>query len=179
MAPFELDIPPHVAEVLRYLPPDIKRPVKAALRAIGADPSIGARLDRELKGLWRFRVRRFRIVHDIDRSRRTARVMAVAHRRHIYDDLAQMARRTSTTPTRTPGSRRWTPRIADCGLRIADWIFRLLNPQSSSQSAIRNPQSRWSAAQAGNERQQILRQRRLEAHLAFVAGMAERQPERV
>jgi len=46
MAPFELDIPPHVAEVLRRLPPDIKRPVKAALRAIGADPSIGAPLDR-------------------------------------------------------------------------------------------------------------------------------------
>src|SRR5437867_4209595 len=68
MAPFELDIPPHVAEVLRRLPPDIKRSVKAALRAIGADPSIGAPLDRELKELWRFRVRRFRIGYDIDRS---------------------------------------------------------------------------------------------------------------
>ena len=56
MAPFELDIPPHVADVLRHLPPDIKRPVKAALRAIGADASIGAPLERELKGLWRFRV---------------------------------------------------------------------------------------------------------------------------
>jgi mRNA interferase RelE/StbE len=90
VAPFTLDIPPHVAEVLRHLAPDIKRPVKAALRAIGADPSIGAPLGRELKGLWRFRVRRFRIVYAIDRSRRTVRVMAVAHRRHIYDDLTQI-----------------------------------------------------------------------------------------
>jgi len=94
MAPFELDIPPHVANVLRHLPPDIKRPVKAALRAIVADPSIGAPLQRELKGLWRFRVRRFRIVYAVDRSPRTIRVMAVAHRRHIYDDLAQMVRPT-------------------------------------------------------------------------------------
>jgi mRNA interferase RelE/StbE len=94
MAPFGLDIPPHVAEVLRRLPPDVRRPVKAALRAIGADPSIGAPLERELKGLWRFRVRRFRIVYAVDRSRRTVRVMAVAHRRHIYDDLAQIVRRT-------------------------------------------------------------------------------------
>ena len=93
MAPFELDIPPHVAEVLRHLPPDIKRPVKSAIRAIGTDPSIGAPLDRELKEFWRFRVRRFRIVYDIDRSRRSVRVMAVAHRRHIYDDLAQIARK--------------------------------------------------------------------------------------
>lgn len=94
MAPFQLDIPPHVAEVLRRLPPDVKRPVKAALRAIGADPSIGAMLQRELKGLWRFRVRRFRIVYAVDRSRRIIRVMAVAHRRHLYDDLAQIVRKT-------------------------------------------------------------------------------------
>ena len=93
MAPFELDIPPHVADVLRHLPPDIKRSVKAAIRAIGADPSLGAPLERDLKGLSRFRVRRFRIVYAVDRSRRTVRVMAVAHRRHIYDDLAQMVRR--------------------------------------------------------------------------------------
>lgn len=94
MAPFDLDIPPHVADVLRHLPPDVKRPVKAALRAICADQSTGAPLERELKGLWRFRVRRFRIVYGVDRSRRTIRVMAVAHRRHVYDDLAQLVRRT-------------------------------------------------------------------------------------
>ncbi len=92
MAPFDLDIPPHVADVLRRLPPDIKRPIKAALRAIGADPSIGALLQRELKGLWRFRVRRFRIVYAIDRSRRVVRVLAVAHRRQIYDDLTEIGR---------------------------------------------------------------------------------------
>ena len=94
MAPFELDIPPHVAEVLRHLPPDIKRPVKAALRGIAADPSIGALLERELKGLWRFRVRRFRIVYAVDRPHRIIRVMAVAHRRHVYDDLARLVRPT-------------------------------------------------------------------------------------
>ena len=97
MAPFELDIPPRVADVLRHLPPDVKRSVKAALRAIGSDPSIGAPLERELKGLWRFRVRRFRIVYSVDRSRRIIRVMAVAHRRQIYDDLAQLVRRTSSS----------------------------------------------------------------------------------
>jgi mRNA interferase RelE/StbE len=94
MAPFELDIPPHVAAVLRHLPPDVKRPVIAALRAIGANPSIGARLLRDLKGLWRFRVRRFRIVYAVDRSRRVVRVMAVAHRRSVYDDLTQVIRPT-------------------------------------------------------------------------------------
>jgi mRNA interferase RelE/StbE len=94
MAALELDIPPHVADALRHLPPEITRPVKAALRAIAADPSIGAPLEGELKGLWRFRVRRFRIVYAVERSRRRIRVMAVAHRRHVYDDLTQIVRKT-------------------------------------------------------------------------------------
>jgi mRNA interferase RelE/StbE len=94
MSPFELDIPPHVAAVLRRLPPDVKRPVEAALRAIGANPSIGARLQRDLNGLWRFRVRRFRIVYAVDRSHRVVRAMAVAHRRDVYDDLTQVVRPT-------------------------------------------------------------------------------------
>ena len=95
MRPFEFDIPPHVAEVLRHLPPDVKRPVKAALRAISVNPSLGSPLERDLKGFWSFRVRRFRIVYVVDRTRRRLRVMAVAHRRHVYDDLAGMVRRKS------------------------------------------------------------------------------------
>jgi mRNA interferase RelE/StbE len=94
MEPFVLDIPPHVAEVLRHLPPDIKRPVKAALRAIGRDPGVGSPLVRELKGLWRFRVRRFRIVYSVDRRRRIVRVFAVAHRRSVYDQLAEIMQRS-------------------------------------------------------------------------------------
>jgi mRNA interferase RelE/StbE len=93
MLPFALEIPPHVAEVLRQLPPDIERPVRAALRAIGSDPMLGAPLERELKGLRRFRVRRFRIVYDVDRERRRVRVMAVAHRRDVYDAVASLVRK--------------------------------------------------------------------------------------
>jgi len=37
MAVYRPDIPPHVAEVIRHLPPDIKRSVKQALRSLSAD----------------------------------------------------------------------------------------------------------------------------------------------
>jgi len=93
MGAFRLDVPPHVAEVLRHLHPDIKRPVKAALRAISADPMIGEPLERELKGLLKYRVSRFRIAYAVDRTHRTVRVMAVGHRRRIYDDLTEIVRR--------------------------------------------------------------------------------------
>lgn len=83
-----LDIPPHVAEVIRHLLPDIKRGVKAALRALSAEPGRGDPLIRKLAGLWKYRVRRFRVVYSIQRRQRVIRVVAVGHRRRIYEDVA-------------------------------------------------------------------------------------------
>lgn len=93
MIPFRPDIPPHVAEVIRSLHPDLKRSIKAAVRAIAADPECGDPLLHELEGWWKYRVRRFRIVYAIDRKARLIRVMAVGHRQHVYEELAAGLRR--------------------------------------------------------------------------------------
>lgn len=87
MNPFRPDIPPYVTEVIRSLHPDLKRSIKAAVRGIATHPKCGEPLLRELDGLWKYRVRRFRIVYAIDRKRRVIRLMAVGHRRHVYEEL--------------------------------------------------------------------------------------------
>ena len=51
MAAYRPDIPPHIVEVIRHLPPDVKRSVKQALRSLSADPLVGTPLKRELLGL--------------------------------------------------------------------------------------------------------------------------------
>jgi mRNA interferase RelE/StbE len=61
--------------------------VKSAICAVAADPEFGEPLLRELQGLWKYRVRRFRIVYAIDRRTRTLRIMAVGHRQSIYEEL--------------------------------------------------------------------------------------------
>ncbi len=96
MAGFRPDIPPHVSEVIRHLPPDLKRSVKQALRALSLDPFSGEPLLRELEGLRKYRVRRFRIVYALDRGRRIIRIFAVGHRREIYEKLAAQLRRRKT-----------------------------------------------------------------------------------
>jgi mRNA interferase RelE/StbE len=83
------DIPPHVADVIRSLPPEIKSSVRAAIRALCVDPGAGEPMQRELTGLWKYRVRRYRIVYTIDRSTKTLRLFAVGHRRSIYEELAR------------------------------------------------------------------------------------------
>jgi mRNA interferase RelE/StbE len=82
-----------VADVIRSLHPDLKRAVKSAVRAITVNPECGEPLLRELKGLWKYRVRRFRIVYAIDRNARLIQLMAIGHRRSIYEELSAQLKR--------------------------------------------------------------------------------------
>jgi mRNA interferase RelE/StbE len=82
-----------VAEVVRHLPPEVKRGVKAALRAVATDPPTGSPLRGELEGLWKFRVRRYRLVYAVDRRQRVVRIFAVGHRRGIYEEVSGRLRR--------------------------------------------------------------------------------------
>lgn len=93
MSSFRADIPPHVAGVIRTLHPDLKQIIKSAIRAILANPECGEPLKRELKGLRKYRVRRFRIVYAVDHKRRVLRLIAVGHRRSVYEELTEQLRR--------------------------------------------------------------------------------------
>jgi mRNA-degrading endonuclease RelE of RelBE toxin-antitoxin system len=88
VAIYRPDIPPHVAEIVRHLPPELKRGITQALRSLSADPFADTPLIGELTGLWRVKVRRFRIVYELDRKARVIRVFAIAHRREVYEDVA-------------------------------------------------------------------------------------------
>jgi mRNA interferase RelE/StbE len=107
--PFRPETPPHVAEIVRSLHPDLRRSIKSAIRAIAIDPECGERLLRELDELWKYRVRRFRIVSAIDRKTRTIRLMAVGHRQSVYEELAARLRKkgwSSHCKSRFRGARR-------------------------------------------------------------------------
>jgi mRNA interferase RelE/StbE len=106
MAVYRPDIPPRVAEIVRHLPPDVKRSVKQALRALSADPFAGAPLMRELSGLWKFKVRRFRIIYEVERKARVIRIFAIGHRREVYEELADRLRQVARC-ARSPSRSGW------------------------------------------------------------------------
>jgi mRNA interferase RelE/StbE len=93
MGGYRVVVAPAPAEVIRGLPPEVKHSIRNALRALGDHPELGLPLRGELAGLWRYRVRRFRIVYRLERGKRTVRVMAVGHRVRIYDTIAEVGRR--------------------------------------------------------------------------------------
>ena len=94
MARYRPGIPPRVAEVIRHLPPEVKRGIKAAIRALCNDPALGEPLQRDLEGLLKYRVKRYRVVYALDRKRKLFRVMAVGHRRAVYEELADLVRQS-------------------------------------------------------------------------------------
>jgi len=49
---------------------------------------------RGLSGLWKFEVRRFRIIYELDREARVIRIFAIGHRRDVYEELAGHLRQT-------------------------------------------------------------------------------------
>lgn len=92
MAVYRPNIPPHVAQLIRHLPPDLKRAVKQAVRSLSSNPFSGEPLLRELTGLWKYKVRRFRLIYEVDRKARLIRIFAIGHRREVYEELADRLR---------------------------------------------------------------------------------------
>jgi mRNA interferase RelE/StbE len=85
MAAWQPRMPPHLAEAMAHLPPAVKHDVKRALRILSVDPHAGTALERELTGLRRYRIRSFRIVYRIVPERHVLQIMAISHRRTVYD----------------------------------------------------------------------------------------------
>ena len=75
--------------MIRHFPPDLKPSIKAAIRALSANPNGGEPLIRELEGFWKYRVKRFRIVYSIDRRQKVIRIVAVGHRHRIYEEIVE------------------------------------------------------------------------------------------
>jgi mRNA interferase RelE/StbE len=95
VTPFRPDIPPHVADVIRSLHPDLKQLIKSAIRAIAANPECGEPLKCDLDGLRKYRVRRFRVVYAVHQKTLIIRLMAVGHRRSVYEELTERLRERS------------------------------------------------------------------------------------
>lgn len=85
---WRLVITPRVQEALRTFPPHTKRYIRQALHDLAKDPWLGKPLRDEFAGFYSFRVKRFRIVYQIQRRLITVIVIAIGPRETIYRELA-------------------------------------------------------------------------------------------
>ena len=78
------------ARAIKRLDPAVRRRMLAALRKLDADPERGKPLQLVLKGLRSWRTGDYRIVYRVIESRIEILVVAVGHRRDVYERLKKM-----------------------------------------------------------------------------------------
>lgn len=81
----KLRIPDETVTLIRNLHPQIKKKVRASLKAILSEPYSGKALKDELAGLRTFRVSRFRIVYRVVKKK-DIEIIAIGPRERIYEE---------------------------------------------------------------------------------------------
>ena len=81
---------PRVLKDLRKLDPSIRSAAKKALERIASDPAVGKPLLYSLKGYYSFRTSSYRIIYKVRKKELIVLVVAVGHRREVYDSLRKL-----------------------------------------------------------------------------------------
>lgn len=91
-ASVQLKIPDHVAELIRSMHPRLKQKIRAALKTILDNPGEGKALRSELKGLFTFRVARFRIVYRPGKKK-VIEIVSIGPRKTIYEETYRLLKK--------------------------------------------------------------------------------------
>ena len=87
---YKLILTPQAHRMYKKLPAEVKSKCLAALDKIKKDPSIGKPLLYYLKGYRSFRTTTYRIIYKVEFKRILVIVVAIGHRREIYDKLKKI-----------------------------------------------------------------------------------------
>jgi mRNA interferase RelE/StbE len=90
---YRLVIPPHVEQIILHLAPNLKKKIRNALDAIREEPHLGKALRDELRGLWSYRVSRYRIIYRIHHRRIEIQVIDLGLRNLIYEHVLEVMRK--------------------------------------------------------------------------------------
>lgn len=80
------------ARSIRKLDPQVRRRVRAALETLSHDPLRGKPLQMDLKGLRSWRTGDYRLVYRVLEQEIEVFVVALGHRREIYERLSSLLR---------------------------------------------------------------------------------------
>ena len=90
MSSYQIVFSESARDFLRRLAPVPKRSLREVLKTLEADPLLGEPLERELTGLYKFTVKRHRIVYRIAKEKKQIQVIAVGPRKTVYLDLLEL-----------------------------------------------------------------------------------------
>ena len=81
---------PAAAKMIRKLSPETRKVCKNAIEHIAENPYAGKPLKNPLEKFRSFRTSSYRIIYMVEKERITIIIVAVGHRRDIYEKLRRM-----------------------------------------------------------------------------------------
>ncbi len=72
-------------EQIKSLHPQIKLTVKSHIKILKDNPYVGKVLERELSGYYSLKMKRFRVIYEIDHQNHIVQIHYVGHRKDIYE----------------------------------------------------------------------------------------------
>jgi len=89
----KLKIPGDVAHLIRTLHPELKKKIRAGLKAILSNSLEGKALKDELVGMRSFRIGKFRIIYR--EGKNVIELVAIGPRERIYEDTYRLLKKES------------------------------------------------------------------------------------
>ena len=89
---YQLRYLPGAAADLAELPATVAARARSGLEALARNPRLGKPLRGPLRGLWSYRVGDYRVVYEIRRAALVVLVLAIGHRRAVYEDARRIRR---------------------------------------------------------------------------------------
>ena len=87
MKKFKIRFTPEASRLLSKFHPESKMLIKQALNDIRQNPYIGSDLQEELYGFKSFKIKRYRIICNINENKNFVQIFYVGHRRDIYEEF--------------------------------------------------------------------------------------------
>ena len=88
---YRVKLTPTAARMFSNFHPIIKKQIKSALKELYENPSLGKALRNELVRFRSLKMKRYRVLYQIDNRDKAAIIYAIGHRRDIYEIVAQLA----------------------------------------------------------------------------------------
>ena len=86
------------ARLLAILHPEAKKLIKTSLEELRQNPYLGDDLQQDLSGFKSYKIKRYRVLYDINEEEEVIQVYYVGHRRDVYEQFRDLLNSFQESP---------------------------------------------------------------------------------
>jgi mRNA interferase RelE/StbE len=97
MKKFGMKFTPETSRILSRFHPENKKLIKQALMELRENPYAGSDLQEELYGFKSFKLKRFRVLYNINEEENIILIFHIGHRKDVYEQLNRLLNQLKKT----------------------------------------------------------------------------------